>query len=279
MRSLGIWVAILFCVVSPYAQTVNLTGIVTDSASNSPLSGVIVALATLGYKDTTGSDGKYSLMSPPVSIIGGKSIGTKGAHPSISGGFLYFNLPQKEKVTAVIYSPTGRAIGTIIDQELAPGTYRAALPSTQKSAGIYYIKVISGSRQEIVKFLSVNENQGHNRSMNQSIRLNKKLATAVDSLLFEKTGYVTKNIPITSYEGAMNITMSLAVPSAPVISGVVVGDGSATVSWGAVTGATSYNLYYKAGTTVDMTSGTKLTGVTSPKQVTGLTMEHSTHSP
>jgi Fibronectin type III domain./Fibrobacter succinogenes major domain (Fib_succ_major). len=42
------------------------------------------------------------------------------------------------------------------------------------------------------------------------------------------------------------------------------------VSWDAIIGATSYNLYYKAGTTVDMTSGTKLTGVTSPKQVTGL---------
>jgi uncharacterized protein (TIGR02145 family) len=270
MRSLCIWVVILFCVASLSAQTVNLTGIVTDSASNSPLSGVIVGLATLGYKDTTGSDGKYSLMSPPVSIIGGKSIGTKGAHPSISGGFLFFNLPQKEKVTAAIYSPTGRAIGTIIDQELAPGSYRAALPSIQKSAGIYYIKVISGNSKEIVKFLSVNEQQRQNRSVNQSQRLNKKLATVVDTLLFEKTGYASKNVPITSYEGALNITMTLAAPSAPVISGVVAGDSSATVSWGAVTGATSYNLYYATGATVT-TSGTKLTGVTSPRQVTGLT--------
>ena len=142
MRSLWIWVVILFFVISPSAQTVNLTGNVTDSAGNSPLSGVVVGLAKLGYLDTTGSDGKYSLMSPPVSIIAGKSIGTKGAHPTISGGFLFFNLPQKEKVTAAIYSPTGRAIGTIIDQELAPGNYRAALPSIQKSVGIYYIKVI-----------------------------------------------------------------------------------------------------------------------------------------
>ena len=145
MRSLWIRIAILFCFSSPYAQTVNQTGFVTDSASNSPLSGVIVILATLGYNATTGSDGKYSLMAPLQSIIPCKSIGTTAAHPSINGGFLLFTLPQKEKVMAVMYSPTGRAMGTIIDQELAPGTYRTALPSIQKPDGIYYINVISGN--------------------------------------------------------------------------------------------------------------------------------------
>jgi len=59
-------------------------------------------------------------------------------------------------------------------------------------------------------------------------------------------------------------------PIAPTIATVTVGDGSATVSWGAVAGATSYNLYYATGATVTI-SGTKLTSVTSPKQVTGLT--------
>ena len=111
-----------------------------------------------------------------------------------------------------MYSPTGRALGRIIDQELAPGTYRAALPSIQKSAGIYYVKVISGNSQEIVKFLSVNEQQGQNRSVKQSGRLNKKLTTVVDTLLFEKTDYERKKIPITSYEGTLNTTMT-AMPT------------------------------------------------------------------
>ena len=97
MRSSWLWIVILFCVASLSAQTVNLAGIVTDSAGNSPLSGVIVGLATLGYKDTTGSDGKYSLMGLPVSIIGGKSIRMNGAHPSISGGFLFSICPKKKK--------------------------------------------------------------------------------------------------------------------------------------------------------------------------------------
>jgi uncharacterized protein (TIGR02145 family) len=59
-------------------------------------------------------------------------------------------------------------------------------------------------------------------------------------------------------------------PAAPLMDSAIAGGGSVMVSWGSVTGATSYNLYYAAGTTVTMATGTKVTGVTSPKQVTGL---------
>lgn len=60
-------------------------------------------------------------------------------------------------------------------------------------------------------------------------------------------------------------------PSAPVISSAVAGDGCVTVYWGGVTGADSYTLYYKTGTSVDKTSGTAETGAGSGMTVTGLT--------
>ena len=56
----------------------------------------------------------------------------------------------------------------------------------------------------------------------------------------------------------------------PVITAVTSGDGSVTLSWNSVTGATSYNIYYAVGSTVDKT-GTKITGATSPKIINGLT--------
>jgi hypothetical protein len=59
-------------------------------------------------------------------------------------------------------------------------------------------------------------------------------------------------------------------PAAPVLAAVTVSDASATVTWNAVSGAASYNLYYAIGATVDKT-GTKVAGATSPKTVTGLT--------
>jgi sulfatase modifying factor 1 len=60
------------------------------------------------------------------------------------------------------------------------------------------------------------------------------------------------------------------VPGSPTVSSATAGDGLVTVSWGSVSGATSYKLYHKAGATVDSATGTKATGVTSPKIVTGL---------
>ena len=60
-----------------------------------------------------------------------------------------------------------------------------------------------------------------------------------------------------------------SAPSAPSIN-VAAGDAYVTVTWAGVSGATSYNLYYKLGGSVTIATGTKLSNVTSPKDVTGL---------
>ncbi len=60
-------------------------------------------------------------------------------------------------------------------------------------------------------------------------------------------------------------------PSAPAITNVTPGNGNATVSWNTVNGATSYNLYYEAGATVDKASGILRAGVSSGYTVVSLT--------
>jgi hypothetical protein len=64
--------------------------------------------------------------------------------------------------------------------------------------------------------------------------------------------------------------MPVVAPGAPVITTLTPGDSTVTVSWGAVALATSYNLYYAAGTAVNK-SGFKLASVTSPFTVRALT--------
>jgi hypothetical protein len=60
-------------------------------------------------------------------------------------------------------------------------------------------------------------------------------------------------------------------PAAPVGVAATAGSGQATIGWDNVTGATSYNIYYDNTTGVTKATGTKITGVTSPRIVTGLT--------
>ncbi len=60
------------------------------------------------------------------------------------------------------------------------------------------------------------------------------------------------------------------VPSAPTDVTATGGAKQVTVSWPTVTDATSYNLYWSTTTGVTKTTGTKITGVTSPYVHTGL---------
>ena len=65
-------------------------------------------------------------------------------------------------------------------------------------------------------------------------------------------------------------TYAFVVPGSPTISTAVGGIGQVTVTWGAVSGATSYNLYWAQGMSVSTASGTKASPVTSPQVISGL---------
>ncbi|MCH7478751.1 MAG: hypothetical protein IIA14_11715 [SAR324 cluster bacterium] len=60
-------------------------------------------------------------------------------------------------------------------------------------------------------------------------------------------------------------------PSPPSGISALPGDGQVTVSWNAVTGASSYNLYWSTASGVTKTTGTQVSGATSPFDHTSLT--------
>jgi predicted phage tail protein len=62
-----------------------------------------------------------------------------------------------------------------------------------------------------------------------------------------------------------------AVPAAPTGVTATGGVNQVSVSWAAVSGATSYNLYWSRKSGVTTATGTKITGATSPYVQTGLT--------
>lgn len=71
----------------------------------------------------------------------------------------------------------------------------------------------------------------------------------------------------------VSATPAAAVTLPPLAPGGVSatpGNAQVSVGWSAVTGATSYNLYFSTSSGVTKGNGTKIAGVTSPKVVTGL---------
>lgn len=66
-------------------------------------------------------------------------------------------------------------------------------------------------------------------------------------------------------------TPAATIPAAPTGVSATGGTKQTTLAWTAVTGATSYNLYWSSTTGVTIANGTKISGVTSPAVQTGLT--------
>lgn len=67
-----------------------------------------------------------------------------------------------------------------------------------------------------------------------------------------------------------NSTAYVAPPAAPTGVSASSGNTQATISWTAVSGATGYNLYYSTTSGVTSSTGTKVTGVSSPYVLKGL---------
>ena len=66
-------------------------------------------------------------------------------------------------------------------------------------------------------------------------------------------------------------TEPTTAPAAPTGVTATAGDGQVTIAWTAVSGATSYNIYWSTTTGVTPANGTKITGATNPYTQTGLT--------
>jgi hypothetical protein len=96
-----------------------------------------------------------------------------------------------------------------------------------------------------------------------------------DSAYNVNSGYTTLHGVLTLVNGTLtveNLIISSYVPPPDAPGGVkaVAGNGQVTVSWNAVPGATSYNLYYSTSPGVSKLNGTKITGVATPYSMTSL---------
>jgi len=90
------------------------------------------------------------------------------------------------------------------------------------------------------------------------------IVTAVNS-----TGESTASTQVSAT--TLSATPAPTVPAAPTGITATGGANQVTVSWTAVTGATSYNIYYSTASGMTTMTGTKIASVTSPYVHTGLT--------
>ncbi len=164
---------------------------------------------------------------------------------------------------------------------LGEGPASAQVSATTIPAAPAGVTVTAGAGQSVLHWNPVNGASSYNVYYSTSSGVTTATGTKVGGVYSGSA--ITGLAPLTTYyfvvtatgaggEGAASGEVSAATPSGtPAGVSASAGNGSATVSWTAVAGAASYNVYYGTATGVTTANGTKVTGATSGGAIGGLT--------
>ncbi len=184
------------------AQSVNISGKVTDASGTNPLSGAAVRLEKSGQTATTGIDGKFTLSGVAV-IDRIKAIQPVTASPTVHNGVLSMSVAEKSAVEIALFDLNGKTLSTT-RRIMSAGTHSVALPA-HTGAGVYFYKVTSGSGEIVIRSNSVGGvSQGTGVSVQSvssftAFSKQARVATAIkDAIAVTKAGYLNYRVIVTN---------------------------------------------------------------------------------
>ncbi len=192
------------------AQTINLRGVVSNS-TNQPVSGAIVTVVGQKWKDTTGTDGKYS-------FDGGVAVQLPSVMPktntiTMENGVLCFALNSSTPVKIEIFDIRGNLLKKEVISNVSAGEYQFSLANNQFAQKNLIIKTSLGSQE--LSFSYVNISSGNvalkasdKYTFSQITGKLSKIAAAVDTLKVTASGYAAQSIPLISLNQELNVTLS-----------------------------------------------------------------------
>ncbi|ABB32413.1 lipoprotein cytochrome c [Geobacter metallireducens GS-15] len=243
---------------------------VFDDFNSAPMPGQMVQVS--GYADASGTIKATRIERhlpdwTPTTVVEMK--GTITAMPTATS----FAIGGLTVDATGITLPAGTAVGSFVKVE---GTMTAATATTLKATSVSSRKEgveVDDNHKGHVDVEGFVQNLTGNTFTVAGTKVNAgnlSLAGIANGVKVEVEGTVVNgvlNATKISIEGA---APPAAVPSAPTATAAA-GSGQVTISWGAVSSATSYNIYWATTTGVTPATGTKIANVNSPYTQTGLT--------
>jgi poly(3-hydroxybutyrate) depolymerase len=194
------------------AQTINLRGTVSNQTAK-PIANAIVTLAKQGLKDTTGSDGAYSITKNtgvilPLLIPGKEDI-------FLEKGILAFSIPNPSPVKVEIFDVKGNLLKKESVPNVPTGFYRFDIAKNSGASKLLVIRASIGRNEVTFRYLPlqngkymVNQSNGSRSSFGENTLA--IMAAISDTLKTTATGYMAKSMVIASYDQALNITLDTA---------------------------------------------------------------------
>ncbi len=196
------------------AQTaINLRGTVSNQAGK-PIADAIVALVNQGLKDTTGTDGVYSIAKGNVSVM--PAVIPRDRTVILNGDFLEFGLPRPSSMKVEIFDAQGVLLKKESLHHALSGFYRFDISEISPAAKLLIVKASIGREELLLRCLPlhngkyrVNQSQKNGASVEEN-GLTKVTAVA-DTLKITAAGFKTKTTVITSYSNQQqDITLDSA---------------------------------------------------------------------
>jgi len=169
------------------AQTVNLTGKVTNQAGKA-IANAIVALTPMGLKDTTGADDLYTLATGNSAILPSQSARSM----DFRNGVLDIKLDRSASVKVEVFDTKGARLNSDVFQDTASGAYRMDFAKMAIGAGICLIKVTVDQSTTTFRYAPMN-NTGSgligSSSFTPQGAVLARVAAATDSIKVTASGY------------------------------------------------------------------------------------------
>jgi poly(3-hydroxybutyrate) depolymerase len=194
------------------AQTsISLSGKVTNK-SGTAISNAIVTLVGQGLKDTTGSDGAYTITKSNVSVL--QPLVPQTEEIWLSNGFLEFSLTNPSPIKIAIFDVKGNLLKKEVSKNASTGFYRFNIAENSRATNLLVIKASIGQRQMTFRYMPLSSGKYAVNSSGQYATTSTpassglaQVAAISDTLKVTATGFTAKVTAITSYSQTVNITL------------------------------------------------------------------------
>jgi hypothetical protein len=202
---------IAVAVFSADTQTINLQGVVSNSGGK-PISSAIVSLVRQNMKDTTGADGKYSLIGG-TSVKNLPAIVPQSNDISLKNNVVQFALSTQSPIKIEIFDIKGNLLRQEVNMSAAAGMYRFDISRNCQAAKVLVIKAAIGRSEVSFRYIAFKGGQYALTPLTTTSAISSSsgltaMAAVVDTLKVTAPGFQNKSVAITSLNNQQqNITL------------------------------------------------------------------------
>lgn len=191
-----------------HAQTINVRGRVSNGAGQ-PVANALVELLQQGVKDTTGSDGSYSLTKSGVPI---RSLSAPLSESMrLDNGILEFTVGKSSPLKLEVFDVNGILLKRESLPKVQPGVYHLNIVPPLYSNEILIVQASIGPLVQTFSYFPAKQgiSEANPRIANSGSAggMLAKIAAAVDTLKVSAAGYPPKKFGLSSYDTTANLNL------------------------------------------------------------------------